>query len=95
MAAAVPDSRVSAGKKLKASLKKKKKIKTVAKAVASELKDEDKDSADIGGNVLGLSSGCLEERPGRGCGKQGEPVRVLVAGRVISRPSVLQATLAG
>lgn len=51
MAAAVPDSRVSAGKKLKTSLKKKKKIKTVAKAVASELKDEDKDSADIGGSV--------------------------------------------
>lgn len=58
MAAAVADSRVRAGKKLKTSLKKKKKVKMVARAVASELKDEDKDAADIGGNVLGLSSGC-------------------------------------
>lgn len=57
MAAAVPDSRVSAGKKPKTSLKKKKKIKMVARAVASELKDEDKDAGDIGGNVLGLSAG--------------------------------------
>lgn len=60
MAAAVPDSRVSAGKKPKTSLKKKKKkIKMVARAVASELKDEDKDAGDIGGNVLGLSAGFL------------------------------------
>lgn len=65
MAAAVRDSRVSAGKKLKNSLKKKKKkMKVVAGAVASELEDEDKDAADTGGNVLGPKSGCLEERPG-------------------------------
>ncbi|XP_036091339.1 RRP15-like protein isoform X2 [Rousettus aegyptiacus] len=51
MAAAVPDSRVSAGKKPKTSLKKKKKIKMVARAVASELKDEDKDAGDIGGSA--------------------------------------------
>lgn len=64
MAAAVRDSRVSAGKKLKNSLKKKKKMKVLARAVASELEDEDKDAADTGGNVLGPKSGCLEERPG-------------------------------
>ncbi|XP_014705362.1 RRP15-like protein [Equus asinus] len=51
MAAAVQDSRVSAGKKLKNSLKKKKRMKMVAKAVASELEDEDKGAADSGGSV--------------------------------------------
>lgn len=52
MAAAVGDSRGSAGKKLKKSLKKKKKLKTAARAVASELEDGDADAADAGGNVL-------------------------------------------
>ncbi|KAM5205307.1 RRP15-like protein isoform 3-T7 [Hipposideros larvatus] len=51
MAAAVHDPRVRAGKKLKQSLKKKKKIKMVARAVASELEDEDKDAAGIGAPV--------------------------------------------
>lgn len=55
MAAAVRDSRVGAGKKLKNSLKKKKKMKMVARAVSSELEDEGKDTANSGGNVLGLS----------------------------------------
>lgn len=64
MAAAVRDSRVSAGKKLKNSVKKKKKMKVVAAAVASELDDKDKDTADNGGNVLGLNFGCSEVRPG-------------------------------
>ncbi|ELW72553.1 RRP15-like protein [Tupaia chinensis] len=49
MAAAVRDSRVNAGKKLKNSLKKKKKMKMVAKAVASELEDEVKNDSDHGG----------------------------------------------
>lgn len=49
MAAAVRDSRGSAGKKLKNSLKKKKKMKTAARAVASELEDRDTDAADAGG----------------------------------------------
>ncbi|XP_069897582.1 RRP15-like protein [Dipodomys merriami] len=40
MAAPMPDSRVSAGKKLKHTLKKKKKMKKVARAVVSELEDE-------------------------------------------------------
>ncbi|XP_047564918.1 RRP15-like protein [Lutra lutra] len=51
MAAAVGGSRVGAGKKLKNSLKKKKKMKMVARAVASELEDEGKDAADSGGSV--------------------------------------------
>ncbi|XP_051004057.1 RRP15-like protein [Acomys russatus] len=46
MAAAVEDSRVSTGKKLKRSLKKKKKIKMIAKAAVSKLEDELKDSSD-------------------------------------------------
>lgn len=49
MAAAVGDSRGSAGKKLKKSLKRKKKMKTAARAVASELEDGDADAADAGG----------------------------------------------
>lgn len=54
MAAAVADSRASAGKKPKTSLKKKKKkIKTAARAAASGLKDEDGGAADIGGSVPG------------------------------------------
>lgn len=52
MAAAARDSRVSAGKKLKSSLKKKKKMKAVARAVASELGEEDKDASD-GGDPVG------------------------------------------
>ncbi|XP_058389676.1 RRP15-like protein [Diceros bicornis minor] len=51
MAAAVQDSRVSAGKKLKNSLKKKKKMKMIAKAAASELEEEDKGAAERGGSV--------------------------------------------
>lgn len=58
MAAAVRDSRVSAGKKLKNSLKKKKKMKVLARAVASELEDEDKDAADTGGSV----GNCISEK---------------------------------
>lgn len=61
MAAAVGDSRVSAGKKLKNSLTKKKRMKMV---VASELGDKDKDASDNEGNVPGLSFGCSEKRPG-------------------------------
>ncbi|KAM6165314.1 RRP15-like protein [Erethizon dorsatum] len=48
MAAAVQDSRVTAGKKLKKSQKKKMKI--VAKAVASELDDEIREASDSGGS---------------------------------------------
>lgn len=88
MAAAVQDSRVSAGKKLKNSLKKKKRMKMVAKAVASELEDEDKGAADSGGNVPGLSFGCSKERPGRVCGKQGMRVGWLSAARVVSPRAV-------
>ncbi|XP_007173587.2 RRP15-like protein [Balaenoptera acutorostrata] len=51
MAAAVRESRVSAGKKLKNSLKKKGKMKMVFPAVASELEDKDKDAADSEGSV--------------------------------------------
>lgn len=51
MAAAVQDSRVSSGKKLKRSLKKKKKVKMVVKAATSKLEDELKDSSDGEGNV--------------------------------------------
>ncbi|XP_060500360.2 RRP15-like protein [Panthera onca] len=51
MAAAARDSRVGAGKRLKNSLKKKKKMKMVARAVASELEEEGKDAADSGGSV--------------------------------------------
>lgn len=64
MAAAGRDPRVRAGKKLKQSLKEKKKMNMVARAVASALEDEDKDAADIGGDVPGLNFDCLEERPG-------------------------------
>ncbi|XP_036787759.1 RRP15-like protein isoform X2 [Manis pentadactyla] len=46
MAAPAGDSRVRTGKKLKISLKKKKKVKMVARTVASELEDEDRDAAD-------------------------------------------------
>ncbi|XP_007950665.1 RRP15-like protein [Orycteropus afer afer] len=52
MAATVRDSRVSAGKKLKNSLKKKKKMmKMVARATSSKLEDEEKDAADRKGSV--------------------------------------------
>lgn len=51
MAAAARDSRVGVGKRLKNSLKKKKKMKMVAQAVASELEEEGKDAADSGGSV--------------------------------------------
>lgn len=57
MAAAVPDSRVSAGKKLKRSLKRKKKMKLVAKAGMSSLEDELKRSSDGEGNVVGRGVG--------------------------------------
>lgn len=70
MAAAVGDSRVSTGKKLKNSLRKKKRMKMVVPSVASELEDKDKDASDNEGNLLGLSFGCSEKRPGRVCGKQ-------------------------
>lgn len=63
MAATVCNPRVSAGKKLKNSVKKKKKLKMVARSVASELEGEDKDAADVGGNGLRLNFGCFEERP--------------------------------
>lgn len=46
MAAAVQDSRVSPGGKLKRSPKKKKKMKKVAKAAVSKLEDELKDSSE-------------------------------------------------
>nr|XP_025748065.1 RRP15-like protein isoform X1 [Callorhinus ursinus] len=55
MAAAVRDSRVGAGKKLKNSLKKKK-MKMVARAVASKLEDESKDAANSGGSVRSCGS---------------------------------------
>ncbi|XP_045154631.1 RRP15-like protein [Echinops telfairi] len=55
MAAAAQDSRVSAGKKLKNSLKKKKKMKMVARAASRHLEDADKDAADGG------ESGGVEE----------------------------------
>ncbi|XP_004391397.2 RRP15-like protein [Trichechus manatus latirostris] len=51
MAATIQDSRASAGKKLKNSLKKKKKMKVIARATSSKLEDEDKDAADGGGSV--------------------------------------------
>uniref|UniRef100_A0A8D2DHG5 RRP15-like protein n=1 Tax=Sciurus vulgaris TaxID=55149 RepID=A0A8D2DHG5_SCIVU len=50
MAATVQNSRVSAGKKLKNSLKKKKKMKMVARAVTSKLEDEVRDASDSGGS---------------------------------------------
>lgn len=50
MAAAVQDSRVSPGGKLKRSPKKKKKVKKVAKAAVSKLEDELKDSSDREGS---------------------------------------------
>lgn len=62
MAAAVRDSHVGAGKKLKTSLKKKKKMKMVARAVASELEEEGKDATDSGGNALGLNCGLLKRK---------------------------------
>lgn len=65
MAAAVRDSRGSAGKKLKNALKRKKKLKMVAKAAASEPEDEDQDAADAGGNVRRRGGGRSQERPGR------------------------------
>lgn len=55
MAAAVRESRVSAGKKLKNSLKKKGKMKMISPAAASELEDKDTHATDNEGNVLGLS----------------------------------------
>lgn len=57
MAATIQDSRVSAGKKLKRSLKKKRKMKLVAKAEISNLEDELKDSSDGEGNTDGRSFG--------------------------------------
>uniref|UniRef100_A0A8C2R5X6 RRP15-like protein n=1 Tax=Capra hircus TaxID=9925 RepID=A0A8C2R5X6_CAPHI len=50
MAAAVGDSRVSAGKKLKNSLRKKKRMKMVVPSVASELEDKVKDASDNEGS---------------------------------------------
>ncbi|XP_062069799.1 RRP15-like protein [Lepus europaeus] len=50
MAAAVANSRVSAGKKLKILLKKKK-VKTIAKVIASELEEEVKDASGSGGPI--------------------------------------------
>ncbi|XP_065749321.1 RRP15-like protein isoform X2 [Phocoena phocoena] len=50
MAAAVRESRVSAGKKLKNSLKKKGKMKMISPAAASELEDKDKDATDNEGS---------------------------------------------
>uniref|UniRef100_A0A8C6D794 RRP15-like protein n=1 Tax=Moschus moschiferus TaxID=68415 RepID=A0A8C6D794_MOSMO len=50
MAAAVGDSRVSAGKKLKNSLRKKKRMKMVVPSVASELEDKDKAASDNEGS---------------------------------------------
>ncbi|XP_075388651.1 RRP15-like protein [Tenrec ecaudatus] len=55
MAAITQDSRVSAGKKLKNSLKKKKKMKMVASAASRHLEDSDKDASDGG------ESGGVEE----------------------------------
>lgn len=46
---------MSPGGKLKRSPKKKKKMKKVAKAAVSKLKDELKDSSDGEGNVAGRS----------------------------------------
>ncbi|XP_036925361.1 RRP15-like protein [Sturnira hondurensis] len=51
MAAAVQDSRGGAGRKLKNSLKKKKKMKMVAKAVAAKLEDENKQPDGLGGSL--------------------------------------------
>ncbi|KAM6217398.1 RRP15-like protein [Rhynchocyon petersi] len=51
MATAVQNSRTSAAKKLKNSLKKKKKMKMVAKAVSSKLEDTDEDVVDYEGSV--------------------------------------------
>ncbi|XP_055275861.1 RRP15-like protein [Moschus berezovskii] len=51
MAAAVGDSRVSAGKKLKNSLRKKKRMKMVVPSVASELEDKDKAASDNEGSL--------------------------------------------
>ncbi|XP_029791516.1 RRP15-like protein [Suricata suricatta] len=56
MAATVVDSRVSAGKKLKNSLKKKKKMQRVARAVAPELEEEGKDATDSGDSVRSCGS---------------------------------------
>lgn len=57
MAAAVQDSHVSPGEKLKCSPKKKKKVKMGAKAAASKLEDEVKGSSDGEGNVVWRSFG--------------------------------------
>lgn len=57
MAAAVQNSHVSPAGKLKRSLKKKKKMKMVAKATMSKLEDEVKDSSYGEGNVAGRSFG--------------------------------------
>ncbi|KAL1769819.1 RRP15 [Sigmodon hispidus] len=51
MAASVQDTHVSAGKKLKRSLRKKKKMKLVAKAEMSKLEDGLKDSSDGEGSA--------------------------------------------
>ncbi|XP_055000524.1 RRP15-like protein [Sorex araneus] len=51
MAAAARDSRASAGKKLKSSLQKRKKMKAVARAVAAQLEGEDEDASDNGDPV--------------------------------------------
>lgn len=51
MAAAVPDSRVSTGKKLKRSLKKKKKMKVVARTAVSMLEKEREGVSDSEGDV--------------------------------------------
>ncbi|XP_037352192.1 RRP15-like protein [Talpa occidentalis] len=55
MAAAMQDSRASAGKKLKNSLKKKK-IKVLARVVTSEVEDKDRDAAATGGSVKSYGS---------------------------------------
>lgn len=57
MAATVQDSRVSAGKRLKRSLKKKKKMKLIAKDEVSSREDGLKDPSDGEGNMVGRSSG--------------------------------------
>jgi hypothetical protein len=51
MAAAIHNSRVNAGKKMKCSLKKKKMMRMVARTIASELEEEVKTASDSEGAI--------------------------------------------
>jgi hypothetical protein len=77
---------VNAGKKMKRFLKKKKKMRMVARTVASELEEEVKTASDSEGNVWEPNFGGLSRKPWLSSRNAG-------AAGVLSQPAVGRATL--